>query len=86
MRITAVAEREFRADSPDPFKKTPVGPAAPALDAIARDLTETAPRDYDENVHNQLCDRIVQIRETQQSPWRKLMALLPGAANGRSVP
>jgi pSer/pThr/pTyr-binding forkhead associated (FHA) protein len=84
MRITA--ERELRADGPAPFKKAPVSPAASTLDAIARDVSETVPRDHDENVHNQLCDRIVQIRETQQSPWRKLMSLLPGAANGRSVP
>jgi pSer/pThr/pTyr-binding forkhead associated (FHA) protein len=86
-----VLERELRADGPSALKKAPVGPSALLLEAIALERAAPAsvapdatPRVFDENVHNQLCDRIVQNGEGQQGPWRKLLSLLPGAAaNGR---
>ena len=73
-------------------KKAPVGPSVLVLEAIARERSapgapDSPPRVHDEDVHNQLCDRIVQIRDEPQSRWRKLLGLLPGAASmGRSTP
>lgn len=72
--------------------KAVVGPSAVVLDEVARErvapgVLESPPRVHDENVHNQLCDRMVQIREEPLSRWRKLLGLLPGAAStGRSTP
>lgn len=43
-------------------------------------------RVHDENVHNQLCERIVKIREEHQSRWKRLLSILPGGGAGRSAP
>ena len=43
-------------------------------------------RIHDENVHNQLCERIVKIREEHQSRWKRLLSILPGSGMGRSAP
>ncbi len=43
-------------------------------------------RIHDENVHNQLCERIVKIREEHQSRWKRLLSILPGSGMSRSAP
>ena len=43
-------------------------------------------RIHDENIHNQLCERIVKIREEHKSRWKRLLSILPGAGMGRSAP
>jgi len=57
-------------------------------DAVGPINVEPSPtiRNHDENIHNELCQRIVKIREEHQSRWKKLLSKIPGAGSMRSTP
>ncbi len=62
--------------------------ASRTADGVGSIILESGPtlRTYDENVHNQLCERIVQIREEHRGRWSRLLSMIPGSGSARSAP
>ena len=58
------------------------------ISGVGSIILESGPtlRTYDENVHNQLCERIVQIREEHRGRWSRLLSMIPGSGSARSAP